>query len=290
MKAGIAAIFTNLILNWILIFGNLGAPRMGCEGAAVATVISRYVELVIVVFASTRNREKYPYLKGLWSTMRIERKMLFRILRAALPLIINETLWSLGMTALMQCYSTRGLNAVAGCNIYSTISNLFNVAFLAVGNTIGIIVGQMLGAGKTEEAVDTDRKLIAFSIFVGLLSGLVLALLSPVFPRLYNTTEGARTVAMEMIVAHALCLSLFAFKNATYFTLRSGGKIWVTIIFDSAFLWTISVPVAFLVSRLTSVSVVWIYLSVEAADIVKCILGYILVRKKIWVKNIVQEM
>ena len=280
MKAGIAAIFTNLILNWVLIFGNLGAPRLGCGGAAIATVISRYVELGLVAGATLKNREKYKYLKGLWKSFRIERKMLHRILKAA-------ALWSLGMTALMQCYSTRGLNAVAGCNIFSTISNLFNVAFLAVGNAIGIIIGQLLGAGKTEEAVDTDRKLIAFSIMVGVASGILLAFLAPIFPRLYNTTEGAKRIAMEMIFAHALCLPLFAFKNATYFTLRSGGKIWVTIIFDSAFLWAVSVPIAFIISRFTAFSVVFIYLSVQAGDILKCILGFILVKKRIWVKNIV---
>ena len=237
--------------------------------------------------ATLKDREKYKYLKGLWSTLVIEKKMLKRILKAAAPLIMNETMWSLGMTALMQCYSTRGLNAVAGCNIFSTISNLFNVAFLAVGNAIGIIIGQLLGAGKTEEAVDTDRKLIAFSVMVGIASGILLSLLSPIFPRLYNTTEGAKKIAMEMICAHALCLPLFAFKNATYFTLRSGGKIWVTILFDSAFLWAVSVPIAFIISRFTPLSVVFIYLSVQAGDILKCILGYILVKKRIWVKNIV---
>ena len=287
MKAGIAAIFTNLFFNWILIFGNLGAPRLGCEGAAIATVISRYVELFLVVGATKRDKVKFKYLEGLWSTFRIERKLLKRILKAAAPLIMNETLWSMGMTALMQCYSTRGLNAVAGCNIFSTISNLFNVAVLAVGNAIGIIIGQLLGAGKADEAVETDKKLIAFSVMVGIGSGLLLALLSPIFPRLYNTTEGAKIVAMEMICAHALVLPLFAFKNATYFTLRSGGKIWVTILFDSAFLWSVGVPIAFLVSRLTNVRVAFIYLSVQCGDILKCILGFILVKKRIWVKKIV---
>ena len=288
MKAGISAILTNLVFNWILIFGNLGFPRLGCQGAAIATVISRYVELGLIVTAIRKKREKYQFFKGLWSTFVIEKRMLKRILKAAFPLIMNETMWSLGMTALMQCYSTRGLNAVAGCNIFSTISNLFNVSFLAVGNAIGIIIGQLLGAGKTEEAVKTDRKLIAFSVMVGIVSGAILALLSPLFPRLYNTTEGAKIIAMEMILAHGFCLPLFALKNATYFTLRSGGKIWVTILFDSAFLWTIGVPIAFIVSRFTNVGVVFIYLAVQAGDILKCILGIILVKKKIWVKNIVE--
>ena len=289
MKAGIAGILTNLVLNWILIFGNLGAPKLGCQGAAVATVISRYVEFVIILIRTNIDKTKYPFLIGFWKHLSVEKGLTKRIIKAAAPLIMNETLWSLGMTVLMQCYSTRGLNAVAGCNIFSTISNLFNVAFLAVGNAIGIIIGQLLGAGKTEEAVSTDRKLIAFSVMVGIASGLLLILLSPVFPALYNTTEGAKKIAREMITAHALCLPLFAFKNATYFTLRSGGKIWVTILFDSAFLWAVGVPIAFLVSRLTTLGVVMIYLSVQAGDILKCILGFTLVKKRIWVKNIVSE-
>lgn len=287
MKAGIAAITTNLVFNYILIFGHFGFPALGCEGAAIATVISRYVEMALVMGIVHWRKARYSYMEGLWRTMRIKRKMLGRILSSAAPLILNETLWSLGMTMLMQAYSTRGLNAVAGCNIFSTISNLFNVAFLSVGSAIAIIIGQLLGAGKTDEAVDTDRKLIVFSIMVGVATGLLLAVLSPIFPKLYNTTDGARLIAMEMILAHAACLPLFAFKNATYYTLRSGGKIWITIIFDSAFLWLVGVPIAFIVSRFTTVGVVGIYLSVQLGDLIKCILGYILVKKQIWVRRIV---
>lgn len=287
MKAGISAILTNLVFNYLLIFGHFGFPKMGCQGAAIATVLSRYVEAVLIISVSRTNTKKNPFLIGVWKTMRIERSMMKRIMKAALPLILNETFWSLGMTALMQCYSTRGLNAVAGCNIFSTISNLFNVTFMSIGNAIGIIIGQLLGAGKTEEAVDTDRKLIVFSIMIATLTAIILALLSPLFPRLYNTTNGARLIAMEMILAHSICLPLFSFKNATYFTLRSGGMVWITIIFDSAFLWVVSVPIAFIISRFTSVGVVWIYLSVQAGDLLKCILGYILVKKRVWVRNIV---
>ena len=287
MKAGIAAIVANLVLNYILIFGNFGFPSLGCEGAAIATVISRYVEMSLVIGVAHKRKDKYAYLEGVWKTMHIKRKVLLRILSSAAPLILNETLWSLGETMLMQCYSTRGLNAIAGCNIFSTIANLFNVAFLSVGSAISIIIGQLLGAGKTEEAVDTDGKLITFSVMVGVITGMMLALLSPVFPRLYNTTDGARMIARHMILAHAMCLPMFAFKNASYYTLRSGGKVWITILFDSTFLWLVGVPIAYIVSRFTSASVVGIYLSVQAGDIIKCILGFILVKKKIWVRNLV---
>ncbi len=288
MKAGIFAILTNLVFNYLLIYGKLGFPRLGVEGAAIATVLSRYVECSIIIVISHKRKDKYSYLSSLYSTLLIPKRMLIDITKAALPMILNETLWSLGMTFMSQCYSTRGLNAVAGSNISSTINNLFNVTFMSVGSAISIIIGQMLGAGKTEEAVDTDRKLITFSVLVGAATGIVMALVAPYFPNLYNTTEGAKLVATELILAQACCLPIFGFKNASYFTIRSGGRVWITIIFDSAFMWAVSVPIAYLVSRYTSLSVLWIFLTVEAGDLIKCAIGYYLVKKQIWVRNIVK--
>ncbi len=287
MKAGLWAIGTNLTFNYLLIYGKCGFPTLGVVGAAIATVMSRYVETAIIVITSHKKKESYPFFTGLYSTMIISKKDFISIFKAAFPIIINETMWSIGMTVIAQSYSTRGLNAVAGYNISSVLLNIFNVTFMAVGSAISIIVGQLLGAGKIEEAVDTDRKLIVFSVMVGTLAASVMALLSPVFPLAYNTTESARKVATDLILAEALCLPLFAFKNATYFTLRSGGRVIITIIFDSAFLWAVGIPTAYIVSRFTDASVVWIYLSVQATDILKCILGFILVKKRIWVRNIV---
>lgn len=286
MRAGIIAILTNLCLNWVLIYGHLGFKAMGVVGAAIATVISRYIEAAIVMIEA-HSKNKYPYFKGLWKTLILPRHEIIRISKAAAPLLMNETMWSLAMTFLAQCYSLRGLNAVAGYNIASTMNNFSNVTFLAVGNAVGIIVGQLLGAGKKEEAVDTDRKMIVFAVFVAFVTGLVICSVSKFFPLLYNTTREAQQIGTELIMAQAILLPLFAYKNSTYFTLRSGGMIWVTILFDSAFMWAVSVPIAFFVSRYTSASVLTIFLSVQAGDIPKCILGYILVKKQIWVNRIV---
>ena len=287
MKAGLYAIATNLVFNWFLIYGKCGFPELGVVGAAIATVLSRYVEAFIIVFICHKSKEKYPFFQGLYRKLIIPKKEFKSIITAAFPLIMNETMWSLGMTFLVQCYSTRGLNAVAGYNISSVLLNIFNVSFLAVGNAIGIIIGQLLGAGKVEEAVDTDRKLITFSVFVGTTAGVFMALVSPFFPLLYNTTDAVRNVATALILAEAVCLPVFAFKNATYFTLRSGGRVWITIVFDSAFLWCVGIPTGFIVSRYTSLSVTWIYLIVQAMDIIKCVMGVILVKKRIWVRNLV---
>ena len=144
MVAGIVAVFVNLAFNYILIFGHFGAPAMGVRGAAVATVLSRYVELAIVAGWTHLNSEANPFIQGAYRSMRIPGKLFRDITVKGMPLLINEALWSLGMAFLNQCYSVRGLNVVAGLNIANTLNNLFSIVFIALGDAVGILVGQLL--------------------------------------------------------------------------------------------------------------------------------------------------
>lgn len=289
MKAGVAAVLVNLSLNYVLIYGKLGFSAMGVEGAAIATVISRYVEASIVIIWTHRHTEAQPFVKGLYRTLRVPSFLVSQITKKGMILLLNETLWSLGMTLLTQCYSMRGLNAVAGVNIANTINNLFKVVFLSFGVSIGIIVGRLLGAGEIEEAKETDRKIIIISVVISSFVGLLMLAVSPLFPRLYNTNEIARHIATSLIMVQAICLPIEAFKNATYFTLRSGGRTFLTFLFDGFFVIAVSFPIAYIMSRYTSASVVWILISVHIGDLVKSIFGFILVKKGIWARNIVAQ-
>ncbi len=289
MKAGVAAVLINLVLNAILIFGMFGLPAMGVVGAAVATVISRYVQAAIVVIWTHRHGEQLPFIQGAYKTMKIPGNLVGHIMAKGMPLMLNEILWSLGMATLMQCYSVRGLDAVAGLNISSTISNLFNVVFMAMGSAVSIVVGQLLGAGKKEEARDADTKLIAFTVMTCLVMGSLLMLFAPLFPMIYNTTESVKTLATTFIRISAACMPLAGFMHATYFTLRSGGKTVVTFLFDSAYLWVFSIPVAFFLSRYTSLPIAPLYLCCQLMDIIKCIVGFILVKKGVWINTLVGE-
>lgn len=289
MKAGVAAVLVNLSLNYVLIYGKLGFSAMGVEGAAIATVISRYVEASIVIIWTHRHTETQPFVKGLYRTLRVPSFLVSQITKKGMILLLNETLWSLGMTLLTQCYSMRGLNAVAGVNIANTINNLFKVVFLSFGVSIGIIVGRLLGAGEIEEAKETDRKIIIISVVISSFVGLLMLAVSPLFPRLYNTNEIARHIATSLIMVQAICLPIEAFKNATYFTLRSGGRTFLTFLFDGFFVIAVSFPIAYIMSRYTAASVVWILISVHLGDLVKSVFGFILVKKGIWARNIVAQ-
>ena len=289
MKAGIAAVLVNLTLNYVLIYGKLGFSAMGVDGAAIATVISRYVEASIVMIWTHRHSDEQPFVKGLYHTLRVPSLLVSRITKKGMILLVNETLWSLGMTLLTQCYSMRGLNAVAGVNIANTINNLFKVVFLAFGVSIGIIVGRLLGAGELEEAKETDRKIIIISVVISCFVGFVMLTVSPFFPKLYKTNEIARHIATSLIMVQAICIPLEAFKNATYFTLRSGGRTFLTFLFDGFFVIAVSFPIAYFMSRYTDASVVWILISVHLGDLVKAVFGFILVKKGVWVRNIVAQ-
>ena len=148
MKAGVVAVLVNLFFNFMLIYGMLFFPKLGVRGAALATVISRYVEALIVIGWTHRHQAKHVFANGLYRTMRIPGTMVKRILIQGTPLLLNETLWAAGMAMLTQCYSVRGLNVVAGLNISNTVNNVFNIVFIALGDSVAIVVGQLLGAGK----------------------------------------------------------------------------------------------------------------------------------------------
>ena len=287
MRAGIIAVLVNLTGNWLLIYGHLGLPRLGVDGAAIATVLSRYVEMAIVMVWTHTHGKKNPWTAGLYRTLRVPAARTAQFFRKGFPLLINEALWSSGIATLTQCYSMRGLNVVTAQNISSTISNLFNVVFISMGTAISIIIGQRLGANRLDEARDSARKLIVMSIMMSVATGLLLVCAAPFFPRFYQTEAGIRTLATRLMIVNAVFMPLNAFNNACYFTLRSGGKTWITFLFDSVCLWVFCIPVAFVLSRYTDMYIVWMLVCVNIAELLKCFLGLHLVRKGVWVRNIV---
>ena len=289
MIASTSAVFVNLFFNWVLIFGNLGAPVLGVQGAAIATVFSRYVELAVVALWTHLHGKQMPFIRVAYRSMAIPGALLKRIILKGMPLLVNEALWSIGMVTLNQCYSTRGLDVVPAQNISSTIYNLSSVVYLAMGNAVGIIIGQMLGAGKGEEEVrDTDRKLIMASVLSCLLFGALMAAISGAFPLLYDTTEAVRTLATQLILISALFLPFNAYTNAAYFTLRSGGQTLVTFLFDSFFVWVFCVPLAFILSRCTSLPILPLYFICCSTDLVKCAIGAIMIKQGKWIQNLTQ--
>lgn len=294
MAASVSAIIVNLVFNYILIFGNEGLPvlpfePMGVRGAAIATVLSRFVELAVIVIYVHAKKSRFGFIITVYKSLRVPKALLSAILRKGMPLLFNEFLWSSGMAMLTQCYSVRGLDVVAALNIALTANNIFNVVFMSMGNAIAIIVGKQLGANQIEKAKTGVWRLLALSVATCAVMGTLLAVCAPFIPMIYNTTTAVRSMATGFLFVVAGMMPFYAFAHGCYFTLRSGGKTLITMLFDCVYTWVIVMPAAFLLAHYTAVPIIPLYLLVQMFDIVKCIIGFVLIKKGIWINNIVEK-
>lgn len=287
MIASFVAVGSNAILDYLLIFGIGPFPELGVQGAALATVIARYIEALMIIIWAHSHREKNRYLKGAYTGFGIPTDELKAIIIKGLPLMMNEVLWAAGMTAVIQCYSVRGLEVVAGLNIATTITNLFNIIYIQLGACISIVVGQYLGAGELEKAKDADNKMIVFSVFCCVIVAVCMLFMGRFFPQIYNTSEEIRALATSFIAVSAIIMPFCSFSHASYFTLRSGGKTMVTFLFDSVFTWIVVVPTAFLLAHFTGLGIVSVYFFVQATELIKVVIGYFMVHSNVWLVQMV---
>lgn len=285
MYAAVIALLGNFFLNILFIF----VFKQGVRGAALATVISRFAELFFILFATHRKSHVYTFIVGAYRSFKIPTSLVRGILVRGFPLIINELLWSLSITLRNQAYSMRGLDAVAAINISSVIINLINVTYMAFGSSASIIVGEKLGAGKISEAKDTARKLLALSMAVALSAGLLMAIVAPIFPKIYDTTDTVRSLSAYMTWVTAVTIPFFAFSYCAYYIIRSGGRVILTFILDSGVMWTAVMPLTLILAHFTGVSIFWLYLIGQMAEIVKLVPGIMMLKSGSWALSIVSK-
>lgn len=289
MTAGIIGVFVNMMLNYTLIFGKFGAPALGVEGAALATVISRFVECICVIVWTHLHTKECPFIVGVYRSFRIPKELVRSITVTGTPLLLNETLWAAGQAMLLQCYSLRGIATVSAMNISGVTFNTFSVLYFSMGTTIAILIGHRLGEGNLEAASSDAKKMIAFSTLLGIISGILIAICSLFFPNLYNTTEEVRALASSFIITVAISAPIQAILNASYFTLRSGGKTLLTFLFDSGYVWGFTIPLSYCIIRFTTLPVEWVYFMCYNSDIIRCIIGILLVRSRIWLNDLTKK-
>ena len=147
-----------------------------------------------------------------------------------------------------------------------------------------------LGIRVPDDLLEEARKLIAFAVALCAAVGVVMALLAPAIPQIYNTTDAVRRLAEDLLLVVAATMPVHGFNNSCFFTLRSGGKTIVTFIFDSMYLWVMCVPLAFILSRYTAMPILPLFIVIQLLDLVKAAVGFFLVKKRVWVKNLVKEV
>lgn len=286
MISSVLALVINLFLNYLLIFGKFGMPVLGTNGAAIATVISRVFELLFLIIYILV-KPQFSFLKNEIRKTVIPTQLISNIIKKGTPLLMNEILYSVGYAAIIQCYATRGIETVAAMNICVTVADLFYVACYAMGNSIAIMVGQQLGKNNSLEAKLTATRLMFTCFALCSFFGVMLYFTSPLFPNIYKTSNEVKLLAKQLLTVCAWHLPLMGMYLSSYFILRSGGRTFLTFLFDGFSMACVTYPIAFVLSRFTNMNALSMYVVINLLDIIKSTLGMILVEKGIWIENIV---
>lgn len=280
-----SSIVVNISLNALLIFGwkEIGISPMGIKGAAYASVIARYVEMMISVLIVLLKHKALPYFSLKKSNKELK-GTIKKIIVLGIPLFANEICWSLGMSVLANIYASRGLDALGAYNISQTISNITVLFATSSAMALSIYIGNLLGASKIEEAKEDVVKFITFNF---LLCGgiMILAILGAfLFPKIYDVSFNVKSLATRFLLVNALILPIQAINCSCYFTLRAGGVSIITFLFDSFYTWVFCIPLALILVRLTNLNVVFCLLFVNCLELLKSICGITLIRKGIWIR------
>ena len=287
MKASIISLLINTGLNYVLIFGKFGFPALGIEGAAIATVIARIIEMVIIFSGVYKSIPVLAVtIKDFFS---IKLTLVKLIAKTALPVILNESFWSLGMTAYALVYARIGTDAVAAVMITNTVNSLFMVVGFGLGNASSVMLGNTLGAGEINKAIEYNKKFLALSIILGIVVGCLIVLTAPfIVMALYKLSPSSYEITIKTLKILAFFMA-FKFYNTIIIigTLRSGGDTMFSMLLEISCVWLIGVPLALFGAFVLDLPVYLVVALVNIEEIVKMVLGLPRIMSNKWAKRLV---
>ena len=276
---------TNTFLNWVLIFGNLGAPALGIEGAAIATVISHTLEFIVTVYYVLFREKKIAF--RLHDIVFYDKSFYRDYLHTAVPVIFAELIWSLGNSVLTVIMGQMGQGFVAANSIVSVVNQIATVATVGLGNAAAVIVGNLIGAGDEEKAKDFSRSIIFMSLMAGTAAGIIMFLLRPLIIGGFNVREDTAALTMKLLTVSSVVL---AFQSVNFVEicgiLRGGGDTRFALIIDTAFLWGFAIPLGFVAGLKFNLAPPIVYILLRSDEILKFFVGTSRIIKGKWVKNI----
>jgi putative MATE family efflux protein len=285
MVTTVIALCINITLNYFFIFGAGPIPAMGVAGAALATVIARISEMLILVTVS--------YTKGYAPAGKLRELLGFsgsftaRFFRYAMPVIVNETLWSLGITLQNVIFARTNTDAIAAFNITATFSQLTWVVFMGLGNGVAVLIGKKIGEGEEKTAREYADRVTVFSVLAGIGVAAVLFLLSRLIPLIFNVNPQVLAYTSAMFIILCCAYPFRAFTMAMVVGVcRAGGDTVFCAVYDLVFMWLVTLPAAAAASFIFHAPVWLIYLCVCSEDVIKTILGYRRLKSGRWLHNV----
>ncbi len=286
-----AAIVTNVCFNYILIFGKLGAPAMGVTGAALATLIARVVEVVLIF--SVVYLGKTPLACGLKELFGWSRAFLKKFFITALPVIINEFIWGLGTTIYSMAYGRMGDDEVAAITIATTIQDMVVVLFQGLSAATAVILGNEMGAGQLKRAEVYGKYFFILQFLVTAVTALLCVSLRWKFIALYQPgiSDGVAEAVSRCIMVFAIFapFRMFNYVNVVG-VLRSGGDTAMCLFIDTSGVWFIGIPLAFIGGLILKQPIHIVYGMVTLEEVYKAVIGYIRYRQKKWLRNLAVDL
>ncbi len=288
LKIGCIAVIIDVIINYLLIYGNLGFPKLGVEGAAIATTIARIVEMSCYVYIVYRKKHFFKLdFSGLFN---LDKDIMKSLITKAIPLTINEILFALGLALIYKSYMRADEYLVAAVSVVDTVQNIMFIVFGGLSSAVAILIGKRLGANELDEARDNSRKLITFGAMIALTIGTIIFIAAPYIPELYNLNPDVKSVIIILLRVKSVMLVLYVVDVCIFFILRAGGDAVSTLIMDAGFLWCAGVFVSTMLSVYTALPLLIIYIIVESLDIIKLFVAFHFFKKERWIKNIAVDM
>ena len=286
-----SSMLVNTILNWVLIFGALGAPRMGVEGAAVATLIARMVEFAIMVGHIVWGKH---FRVDVAVMLRPGRETARKLFKYATPVILNETLWGIGtgLFPTIMGHMENSTEILAAYTVTGNVEKLFMAALIGLAGTAAIVVGREIGAGNRNTVYDVGLALNTLSVILGTVVGGALAVLTwgflprYVFP-LFQMSPLTQSIAAMMLYVVCATMGARAFNYTNIIgVLRGGGDVRAATAIDLLPLWLMAIPLAALVGLVFRWGIFWVYVSMSLDQIAKFVLGVIRLRSGAWINDL----
>lgn len=285
MVAGVVAIVVNTILNYLLINGNFGFPELGVKGAAIATLIARIVEFIILLVIM--EKKHMPFRPKFLDLFTIPKSLFLKVMNTSIPLTLNEFLWGLGMTFMMALYGYKTADNYTSVQMAYTTANLLFVVMSGFATAVSVLIGQELGRNELDGAKIHSIMLNKLAVFTGVLMFLIAIILSFITPNFYNVSDVIKDDSANILRIIGLYFPVYIITATLFFTLRSGGDVLGVLIVDGFFMWVVAIPMAFIFNRFFSLPIVLTFFIVQSSDIIKLIFINFRYKKYYWVKKLI---
>ncbi len=289
MVAAMAAIVANASFNYLLIFGKFGFPRLGILGGAVATLMGVVLQLAIMLIVSYKNR--YPNAIRPRDLRLPPREVVARYFKTVAPVLLNETLWSMGVVMYSVAYGKMGASAVAAMSIFSNVEQLAFVALRGMSTACSILIGKSIGADRMDEAQRDAKRFLAMNMLMGAIVGVFVVLFAGNIAHLFNVPDETREAAKQIIMFYGLFVWLQAANNTQIVgIMRSGGDVLVSGILDVVFLWGVSVPLVSWCGPVLGWPIARVYLMTYADSFLKFLVCLVRILSGKWRHNLVDAI